>query len=177
MSYAAIPLHGLPPQGQSILVDDPGVWMRPLAEFGVDCRVVEPLRAEVFLLPQARGCLLRGRIGGKVELPCDRCAESALVVLEHDFEEFLEADLTPGDGECAPPPENGIIRRENDALVVDVAALLWEEFSLALPVKPLCSPDCRGICPNCGKNLNNGPCSCSSAGADPRFASLRHGKT
>ena len=50
---------------------------------------------------------------------------------------------------------------------------LWEEFSLALPVKPLCRPDCRGLCPECGKNLNEGACGCSRDSGDPRLAALR----
>ena len=172
MSYSAIPLHDLPPQGRLFCVDDPEVWARPLAEFGVACRAAEPLRAELLVLPQKRGCLVRGRIGGKVAIPCDRCAEDALFPLEHTFEEFLEMDSPSGD-ECAIPPESGLVRLENGVAVLDVAALLWEEFSLALPIKPLCAPDCRGICPNCGKNLNRGSCACSSTANAPRPAALR----
>jgi uncharacterized protein len=142
-----------------------------MREFGMDCRVTEPLRAEVFVLPQARGCLVRGRISGAVALPCDRCAEDALIALDHSFEEFL---ATEGDApEDSLPPENEIIRRENGVPFLDVEALVWEEFSLALPVKPLCSADCRGICPTCGSNLNKGSCSCFSAREDPRLALLR----
>jgi uncharacterized protein len=172
MSRILVSLHELEPQGRLFLVDDPGAWMRPLREFGVDCRVKEPLRAEVFVLPQERGCLVRGRIRGTVALPCDRCAEAALVVLDHSFEEFLATDAAAG--EDSLPPENEIIRLENGVPVLDVEALAWEEFSLALPVKPLCSADCRGICPKCGKNLNTGSCSCLSAREDPRLASLRN---
>ena len=59
------------------------------------------------------------------------------------------------------------------AAASDLAGLLWEEFVLALPVRPLCKPDCKGLCPDCGKNLNEGSCSCVRDEGDPRLAALR----
>ena len=56
---------------------------------------------------------------------------------------------------------------------INLAGLLWEEFVLALPVRPLCKPDCKGLCPDCGKNLNEGSCSCVRDEGDPRLAALR----
>ena len=72
-------LSEIGPEGLSLTVDDPAVWNVPLAEFQMACRVVRPLRAELFVLPQENGCLLRGRISGEVALPCNRCAVGARV--------------------------------------------------------------------------------------------------
>jgi uncharacterized protein len=55
---------------------------------------------------------------------------------------------------------------------INPAALAWEEFSLALPVKPLCRENCLGLCPVCGKNRNLESCSCDTDGADPRLSVL-----
>jgi len=55
---------------------------------------------------------------------------------------------------------------------INVAGLVRENVLLALPVKPLCHEGCRGLCPQCGKNLNEGPCPCSSARLDPRWREL-----
>ncbi|MEG2005510.1 MAG: DUF177 domain-containing protein, partial [Bilophila sp.] len=66
-----------------------------------------------------------------------------------------------------------IISLVDNAPVINLAGLLWEEFVLALPVKPLCRPDCKGLCPVCGQNRNEGSCSCVQEEGDPRLAALR----
>lgn len=178
MAVSCLTLSEIGTEGLSLTVDDPAVWDIPMAEFRVACRVVHPLRAELFVLPQDDGCLLRGRITGKVALPCNRCAEEALVALDQTFDEFEEyPDFGTGDADACDEQallEANVLRLENGVPVLDVSAFLWEEFSLALPVKPLCSPKCRGVCPVCGKNLNEGPCGCCSDEGDPRLAALRN---
>ena len=55
----------------------------------------------------------------------------------------------------------------------NLAALAWEEFLLAMPMKPLCEPGCKGLCPQCGINRNSASCSWETDAADPRRAPLR----
>jgi uncharacterized protein len=56
---------------------------------------------------------------------------------------------------------------------IDLEQLLREQFYLALPMKPLHADDCRGLCPQCGTNLNTGTCGCTPAWEDPRLAPLK----
>src|ERR1044072_582574 len=56
---------------------------------------------------------------------------------------------------------------------IDLNELLREQFYLELPMKPLCTEDCKGLCPQCGTNLNTGTCDCSAGWNDPRLAPLR----
>jgi len=56
---------------------------------------------------------------------------------------------------------------------IDLGELMREQFYLALPMKPLCRDDCRGLCPQCGTNLNAGTCDCSPVWEDPRLAALK----
>ena len=51
--------------------------------------------------------------------------------------------------------------------------VLREQVLLALPLKSTCREDCKGLCPQCGKNLNQEPCSCSEPAEDPRWAVLK----
>src|SRR6266850_1290713 len=60
---------------------------------------------------------------------------------------------------------------ENDEL--DMARVVVNETTLALPMKPLCREDCRGLCPVCGANRNVAPCTCDTRPPDPRLAALR----
>jgi len=57
--------------------------------------------------------------------------------------------------------------------VLDVIDLLREQFQLVLPMKPLCREDCKGLCPECGTNLNRGTCDCTPHWEDPRLAALK----
>lgn len=180
MDIRHIALNEIPSQGWKLTVSDEAVWQRPLEEFRLSCRIVEPVVAEVFILPQQEGCLLRGVITGAVCMPCNRCMEETLVVLNQNFDEFEEY---PHPHESEPKEEipselleKCVVSMEGGGPFLDLASLLWEEFALALPVKPLCREDCMGICPVCGKNLNEGVCQCSRDGGDPRLVALRQFK-
>ena len=56
---------------------------------------------------------------------------------------------------------------------IDLNELLREQFYLALPMKPLCLEDCRGLCSQCGTNLNAGACGCAVEWLDPRLTPLK----
>jgi len=56
---------------------------------------------------------------------------------------------------------------------LDLTPLLREQAWVALPMKPLCRPDCKGLCPQCGANLNLESCTCESVKIDPRLALLK----
>ena len=56
---------------------------------------------------------------------------------------------------------------------IDLGQLVLEQFYLALPMKPLCRESCRGLCPECGTNLNTATCSCVREWTDPRLDGLR----
>lgn len=194
-----INLTSLPPEGRTITVDDPAVWAGPLAEFGMTCRVVTPLRGEVTLLPQHGegmngGCLVRGTLKGEVALPCNRCAEDAPVVIDSRFESYepvpsdddqdgphalrnavrgAGGNADESDEDIPEEVDEAVIRVENGVPQINPDGLLWEEFLLALPVKPLCRTDCKGLCPVCGKNRNDSDCACKDDEGDPRLAALR----
>ena len=193
-----IPLQSIPAHGKSFVLDDQAGWQEPLDEFGLNCRIVKPLRAEIFVLPQEQGVLFRGTIEGKVLLPCDRCADDSEVPIKHSFDSFepypansllaSEKDTRVNAGRKPQEYQTGADDTEpldytDDAVVrnmthgrgleINPAALAWEEFSLTLPVHPLCRDDCKGLCPVCGNNKNTDTCSCKKEQGDPRMAALR----
>ena len=172
-----ITLQSIPPEGKEFTLDDQSVWTDPIAEFGVACRIVQPMLSTVLVLPQDGGALVRGRIKGEVALACNRCMEDALVVIDHAFDSFEPFPALPGEAE----EDSGLdVDREvmrlaprSQGVEMNLAALVWEEFSLALPIKPLCDTLCKGLCPTCGANKNNAPCECREEAGDPRLAALR----
>lgn len=180
MAELRIALNNIAPDGQTFTVDDPAVWEHSMIECNVTCRVVRPLVGEVTLLPQTDGCLVRGHLGGEVVVSCNCCAEDAHLIIDSSFDSF-EPFPVRNDDFVAPvagkdfdsEADEEIISLVDGVLVINLAGLLWEEFVLALPVKPLCRPDCKGLCPICGQNRNEGSCSCVREEGDPRLAALR----
>ena len=156
-------LRDVAQNGQTFQYNNQNIWLEPLKEFHISCKIVDDIQAEVFILPEEDGCLLRGKLHGKVSVPCDRCAEETEIVIDYPFDEFE-----------AYPQDDRVLFKEKNALILDMGALLWEEFVLTLPTKPLCRKDCKGVCPVCGKNLNEGACTCEKDGNDPRMAVLRN---
>lgn len=191
------PLQSIPRGGTTLVLEDQDIWQEPLKEFGIPCRIVEPLSARITVLPQAEGVLFRGTINGTVSLPCDRCAADSDTVLRHTFDSFepfpvehqVEEAPSPSSGKRnkAGRPTDKLSEEERDesadseiiriaphgGMEINPAAFAWQEFSLALPVKPLCELECKGLCPLCGKNKNIDVCSCEADQGDPRLAALR----
>ena len=116
---------------------------------------------------------LRGKLSAEVELQCARCLDPVPQKIEREFD-LLYRPLGADAGRdelsvTAAEAEIGYYQGEG-LLLEDV---LREQLLLALPVKVTCREDCKGLCPQCGKNLNQEQCSCSVAHDDPRWAALK----
>jgi len=168
MNELWLPLQDIPAEGRVFSFTDPSIWSGPWEEFGLPYTMGLPLSAELEILPQDKGCLVRGLISGSLFTPCDRCAEPAEISLRHEFEEYDALEDEP-EAEMGEP----LLRLCGGELELNAGLLLWEQFLMALPVKPLCAEQCKGLCPRCGQNLNTGACDCDKDGHDPRLAVLR----
>ncbi len=126
------------------------------------------------------GFRLRGRLGGGVELECVRCLGGAALALD----EGLDLVWLPADEASSEVPDGGdralaaadmnVAFFEEDRL--DLRAAIWEQLHLALPVKPLCSAACAGLCPDCGADRNRTACRCAgriAASGDGPLGGLR----
>jgi uncharacterized protein len=115
---------------------------------------------------------LRGSFSGKFQVPCARCVEPVEIPLAAEFDLIFrpaEADQeAPERSITAPETEIGYYQK--DSLVLE--DVLREQVLLSLPVRTLCKPDCKGLCPRCGENRNSQPCSCDVGPSDPRWAAL-----
>jgi uncharacterized protein len=110
--------------------------------------------------------LARGTIRARFDVPCARCLEPAVVTIDAAFATTFVPAGTEG-GEAEDDPD--ILTYVGDE--IDIGGLLREQIVLGIPISALCRPDCKGLCPQCGKDLNEGPCDCS-APTDPRWAAL-----
>jgi uncharacterized protein len=167
-------LANLPPQGANFVIEDAAMWDSLVEALRLDCRLPQIPRAELQILPMEGGCLARGRLAGVLVLPCSRCAEDAASSFDERFEHFVALpSAKEGEAEKQEYEQEAHLRILADGMPeLDLAGMCGEEFVLALPVKALCAPDCKGLCPACGTNRNMASCGCAE-GADPRLAVLR----
>jgi uncharacterized protein len=116
---------------------------------------------------------LVGAVDARLELGCSRCLEPFALEVHAPFDlRYLPASAMSSDPEREVPDEDLDLSYYRDDHI-DLNELLREQFYLALPMKPLCREDCRGLCSHCGANLNAAACTCASTWEDPRLAALK----
>lgn len=132
------------------------------------------LRGEVQLMRTSQSILVTGRLRTVVELACDRCLEPFTMPVEMDLEEEFRPTIDIGTGAAIPVIEEEVGQGTIDEHhLLDLAEVVRQGLLLAIPTHPLCRPDCAGLCPECGQNLNEGPCQCQHRVEDPRWAALK----
>ena len=115
---------------------------------------------------------LKGQYAGEFKVPCARCVEPVEIPLSAEFDlVFRPVGADAGASERSiSAGETEIGYYQGDSLLLE--DVLREQVLLSLPVRTLCKPDCKGLCPRCGKNRNLEACSCEEAPSDPRWGAL-----
>jgi uncharacterized protein len=146
-----------------------------------ELRILGDVRFDGVLQKKDQRFQLKGRVQATLELTCGRCAEPFQLPIDS------EVDLTYVP-QPSPQAASGHAKGHDDEVeltdedlttayyrdhVLDVAEMLREQFYLAMPMRPLCREDCKGLCPHCGTNLNTGSCNCDVRWQDPRLAGLQ----
>jgi uncharacterized protein len=134
---------------KEIAPDDP-IWQE------ADLRLSEPLRLDMEARTVGDGVLVRGEMETELVAECRRCLAEVPISIKDEFGLLYET-LSPEDelelsGEVYPLPERG------DTL--DLTPAVREQFLLRVPDFVVCSESCRGLCPQCGTDLNQATCDC-----------------
>ena len=112
----------------------------------------------------AQGLYAKGRLKAHTRLQCVRCLEAYDQELAAEVEElFVHQTKNTSDPQLVVPTTG----------ILDLNPIVREFLLLALPQRPLCTPDCKALCPICGSNLNKTACDHTEADIDPRFAVLK----
>jgi uncharacterized protein len=136
-------------------------------------RVTAPVGLVGEVRRDGRNARLTGRLETTLECDCSRCLEPFAVPVAATLDLlFLPATENAGEGEVAVEEDDlGVSFYQDEK--IDLAEVIREQFYLALPMKPLCRPDCKGLCPTCGINRNRETCSCKVEWIDPRLEPLK----
>lgn len=152
-------------------------WFGPWLEEDPHLEFQSPghLTADLHVARHGQDILVRGHLVGTLNLRCSRCLEPFAQEVDTRFDLLL----SPAPDQLKEEEELSRADLDRDFYrgeVVDLESILREQVLLTLPLKPLCSEDCRGICPRCGADLNREACQCQEAQSTSPFAKLKNFK-
>ena len=140
----------------------------PVNEYRLD----RPIQVGLSFYKAGTELFLTGEVEAKATACCARCAEEFKAERRRPFRYVLAPKSIGYDGDAEQRSDDlEFSLYEGDE--VDLTPLIREQVLLALTDRPLCQEDCRGLCPQCGANLNESACGCRSERFDPRLAVLR----
>ncbi len=121
------------------------------------------LSGVVTLTRTPQGLYAQGQLRAAVDHECTRCLTDYRQPVS-----FQLAELYHYPPETAPADAYTV----SDDAHLDLTPVAREDFLLSIPINAVCRPFCKGLCPACGKNWNDGPCDCRDENRDPRWAAL-----
>jgi len=140
-------------------------------------KVVAPLHLVMDVNKDGTAYRATGRVQTRLQLECGRCLETFEIPVDSPFElRYVPQAENTGEEEREVEEDDLTTAFYKDESL-DLGELMHEQFVLALPMKPLCTADCKGLCPSCGTNLNKSTCDCKPVWQDPRLAALRELRT
>jgi uncharacterized protein len=153
-------------------IPDEGLEIDSDESIETEC-VVSPVRAHLKIEKAESEIIVRGNVMADIKLQCGRCMEDfsaqrniPVEVVYHSIDEIRKDETHEVRNEEL---DTGFYEGEE----LDINELMKEQILLNIPMKPLCSDECLGICIHCGTNLNKKKCDCVTDDSDPRFSSLK----
>ncbi len=145
-----------------------------ISELDPSLKPLTDLVGNVDLIRTNEGILVRADLRTNVELTCSRCLVQFSMPVRFRIDEEFHPTIDILTGARLPQPDDADEATQIDAHhLLDLSEIVRQDLTLALPLVPLCRNDCKGLCPNCGKNWNEGDCECADVEMDPRFAILK----
>lgn len=161
LTLSVAEILGRPGEYRDITINEPLCGVEVGLARLVDDRDLEArLRIESVI----EGILVTGSVLGDTRLQCARCLQEFSSTVNP---QVCELFVTSAHERTAEEDVYPVVGSE-----IDLEPMLRDAVALALPLKPLCDGDCKGLCAQCGKDLNRGSCDCKDEDLDPRWADL-----
>lgn len=135
---------------------------------GTGCSFLDKIVAELRVENTGRMFIARGKVKTRLGLQCSRCLQETVLPIDTDIEFTM---VRAGLGGDLDPDDEAVVFHGDK---VDLDIPVHEAVFMAIPIIPLCQPDCKGLCPLCGRDLNQGQCSCFQKETDPRWEKLKN---
>ncbi|MBI5484777.1 MAG: DUF177 domain-containing protein [Deltaproteobacteria bacterium] len=147
-----------------------------LAEMQRDqyCRFTGPIRGELSIEREFDHIRLNGRVTAPIELSCSRCLLDYDALIDSNFTIFFRKDVSSHDDEDEVElGEKDLISSSYSGDEIELTREIEEQVAMEIPLKPLCSHACKGLCQVCGTDLNKSQCSCSNENVSLKFSALK----
>lgn len=140
-----------------------------------DAKLTEPVTVDIEITNDEKRFYLKGRVKGAMDLLCSRCLDYSKTPFDEAFsitllqgydsryDDVHELELTHDD----------LLIEEFAGNEIDLSRIVYEQLALLCPINPLCSEKCKGLCQNCGTNLNEKDCGCQVDDDDHPFSALK----
>lgn len=139
--------------------------------FAEDVTGITQIRVDLTIQKSGDEFFCQARVVGEVSMECARCLASFPTELSGVTSFIVTAELKRASGKESEDQEEYVLIDANEC--VDLSEIVRQEMLLAAPMKPLCSEECKGLCPRCGVNLNIETCDCRVKGIDSRWEGLK----
>jgi uncharacterized protein len=137
-----------------------------------EARLAGPISGHARLHRTNQGIFVDGTVTVPVELECTRCLKHFTRMLTFPLRELYYPTIDVETGVPVPPPDDELAFPIDRNHLLDLREAIRQNLVLELPIRMLCHEDCAGLCPQCGKDLNEGPCDCQPEPLDTRLSAL-----
>jgi uncharacterized protein len=158
-------LKSPPGTTRDIIIDEPS------PRLGLEIKPAGPVVGAARLYRTQSDIVAIGDASAQIEVECSRCLEPCVVPMHIHFEETFQPSVNIATGVPLPPSEDAALQIDEHHLL-DLTEIVRQYMLADVPLSAVCRADCQGLCPECGADLNQGPCACGSLPATGPFAAL-----
>jgi uncharacterized protein len=138
-----------------------------------ECHFCAPLQVHLSVAREYDHVRVSGRVNTALDLCCSRCLSEFSIEIDSPFTIFYLKDEGLGEDVDMELNEEDLVTATYGGDEIDFTNEIAEQIILAIPIKPLCSDDCKGLCPDCGADLNVAQCSCKRENFNLKFEALK----
>lgn len=166
----------IPEDGLNLVFSEGGKWFD--ACFDEDEKTdfsLNKMDVNCHIIKTSGTVFIKGKISATININCSRCLEEAKLPLDANFAYTLIPEKPQVKEDLELKKEELEISYYHGDFI-DLTPIICEQIILQVPIKVLCHPECKGLCPQCGTNLNDSSCDCTSGDVDSRMAALKNFK-
>ncbi|HEY4745186.1 MAG TPA: DUF177 domain-containing protein [Desulfuromonadaceae bacterium] len=140
-----------------------------------ECTFTAPVLTDIIAAREFDHIRVSGGVSTRIELVCSRCLVAYEAPLASAFTIYFRKAASPdlGEEEETELAEEDLVSATYSGDEIDLTHEIEEQVAMEIPLKPLCSEECKGLCPVCGTDMNRGSCSCQQEQTSFKFSALK----